>query len=165
MDHKRTQKDKFKHPVILQLMQGHHVTPGAAWPTFRTQFYVTSGWRAHWARQEQGRAVCEMMQSYIYSKEVTSSSLFEQLNSYEGQFVLREFFNEGRGTDVSVTYRLKFLFSLFLWVCVRKLIVMRKTRPNSAGHKTMLTVDPSALWWPQPWNVEDPDLNFPLFLR
>lgn len=54
-----------------------------------------------------------MMQSYIYSKEVTSSSLFEQLISYEGQFVLRGFFNEGRGADASLTYRLKFGLLIF----------------------------------------------------
>lgn len=64
---------------------------------------MTSGWQARWAQREQGRTVRGMVQSYIYSKEVTSSILSEQLISYEGQLVLRESFNEGRGTNASVT--------------------------------------------------------------
>lgn len=59
---------------------------------------MTGGRQAHWARQEQGRAVHEIVHSYIYSKEVTSSNLYHQLFPYEGQRVLSGVYNEARFT-------------------------------------------------------------------
>lgn len=83
---------------MLQPEQDSFVTPGAAWPKFRAPFYVTGVRQAHWAQREQGRAVHEIVHSYIYSKEVTSSNLYHQLMSYEGQCVLCGDFNEGTDT-------------------------------------------------------------------
>lgn len=65
--------------MILQPVQDNLATPGAAWPKFRIQFYVTSWRQAHWAQPEQGRAMHEIVHSYIYSKEVTFSNLYQQL--------------------------------------------------------------------------------------
>lgn len=73
---------------------------------------MTGGRQAHWAqRGEQGRAVHEIVHSYIYSKEVTSSNLHHQLISYEGQCVLCGVFNGGRVTLV-------FLYFIILDECV-----------------------------------------------
>lgn len=83
---------------MLQSEQDSFVTPGAAWPKFGAPLCVTGGRQAHWAQWEQGRAVYEMVHSYIYSKEVTSSNLYHQLISYEGQCSLLGVYKEGTVT-------------------------------------------------------------------
>lgn len=98
---------------MLQPEQDSLITPGAAWPKFRAPFCVTGGKQAHWAQREQGRAVHEIVHSYIYSKEVTSTNLYHQLISYEGQCALCGVYNEGRITlFLSVTQ--KFVLECFL---------------------------------------------------
>lgn len=93
------------HAMILPPEQDSLVTPGAAWPKFRAPFCVTGGRQAHWAQhEEQGRAVHEIVHSYIYSKEVTSSNLHHQLISYEGQHVLCGVFNGSRVTLVFIYF-------------------------------------------------------------
>lgn len=109
---------------------------------------MTGGWQARWAQPEQGRAVRGTLQSYIYSKEVTSSILSEQLICYEGQLVLRESLNEGTGTNASLTHRLEFgLSSFFVSFCasVRKFSGRGTVEPDLRGQKANFSVDPSAL--------------------
>ena len=97
-------------------------TPGAAWPKFRAPFCVTGGRQAHWAQRERGRAVHEIVHSYIYSKEVTSSNLHQQLIPYEGQCVLCGGSNQGTAT---LCDRLKFVLILFfIWSSQRSLFTV-----------------------------------------
>lgn len=101
---------------MLQLEQDSLVTPGAAWPKFRAPFCVTGGKQAHWAQREQGRAVHKIVHSYIYSKEVTSTNLYHQLISYEGQCALCGVYNEGRITlFLSVTQKFVLICFFILW--------------------------------------------------
>lgn len=62
-----TFNNHFPKKGVLQLIWGHHITPGAAWPTSRTQFYVTSGWQARWAQQRTGsRCARDGAQLYLF---------------------------------------------------------------------------------------------------
>lgn len=97
--------------MMLQSEQDSLVTPGAAWPKFRARFSVTGGKQAHWAQQEQGRPAHEIVHSYIYSKEVTSSNLYHQLMPHEGQRALCGVCNEGKDTLLlSVTQKFVLFF-------------------------------------------------------
>lgn len=126
-------------------MWGHHVTPGAAWPIFTAQFYVRSGWQARWAQREQGHTVLDVVHSYIYSKEVTSSSLSEQRISYEGQFGLQRILQWGQRNGCLCDTPAKIWhvnFSLLYWFRAGIFTVMRgeKFLPKLTAHHEIATV-------------------------
>lgn len=45
------------------------------------------GKQIHWAQEEQGQAVLEMIHSYIYTQEVTYRNLDQQLMRREGRVI------------------------------------------------------------------------------
>lgn len=112
------QNTYYNHAMMLQ--------PRNSWgclTQFRAPFCVTGGRQAHWAQREQGQAVHEIVHSYIYSKEVTSSNLYHQLISYEGQRVLCGVFNEGRDTLFPPHIQIKVCVNMLFYFIIPEVCV------------------------------------------
>lgn len=112
---------------MLQSEQDSLVTPGAAWPKFRAPFCVTGGRQAHWAQREQGRAVHEIVHSYIYSKEGYLQQPLSPADLLWRPVCSLWSLERGQSYFVSGdTHRLKFVLicsfiSSFQWICMTML--------------------------------------------